>query len=198
MDGLIDAKKERIETSVSSLRFAEETRKWRMAARTSKKCEFIYNKHRFMVNKYGIGYTQYARLKREQSDKCAICGKHESECKRELSIDHCHTTGKIRGLLCFNCNTSIGKFFDNLDYIYNAALYLERHGVKSEREAVDQIQYNPMNSQRIQGLKAKMSNPSLYYKCESCEEEHIVFGEVTDTIRCPKCRENHARPAIKH
>lgn len=41
---------------------------------------------------------------RLQEGKCAICKRHESEFKRRLSVDHNHKTGKVRGLLCFQCN----------------------------------------------------------------------------------------------
>lgn len=58
----------------------------------------------------GISMTieKYNELFQKQNGCCALCGKHQSEFNRRLSVDHNHTTGQIRGLLCWKCNTSIG------------------------------------------------------------------------------------------
>jgi hypothetical protein len=45
----------------------------------------------------------------------------------ELAVDHCHTTGKVRGLLCSTCNTALGSFQDNPAYLKAAIHYLESH-----------------------------------------------------------------------
>lgn len=50
----------------------------------------------------------YNKMFNEQSGCCAMCGKHQSELKRRLDVDHNHISGKTRGLLCFPCNTGIG------------------------------------------------------------------------------------------
>ena len=54
-----------------------------------------------------------------QNNNCAICGEEV-----KLHVDHCHKTGKIRGLLCRNCNTSLGKFKDSPEILQNAITYL--------------------------------------------------------------------------
>lgn len=53
---------------------------------------------------YGISVTQYNQLLEQQNHCCAVCGKHESEEKKSLAVDHNHITGEIRGLLCNYCN----------------------------------------------------------------------------------------------
>ena len=50
-----------------------------------------------------------------------------SKCGRRLSVDHDHKTGKIRGLLCGNCNLMIGYARENLDIMHKAALYIEKN-----------------------------------------------------------------------
>jgi len=50
----------------------------------------------------------YNQLLVEQNNCCAICSRHKSNFKRDLDVDHCHKTGKVRGLLCVPCNTSMG------------------------------------------------------------------------------------------
>ena len=53
--------------------------------------------------------------------KCQICGTVE-----KLHLDHCHNTGKIRGLLCMRCNTAIGRMHDDPELLRKAIAYLER------------------------------------------------------------------------
>lgn len=58
---------------------------------------------------FGLTVEQYTAMVEAQNGVCAICGKPESHPrKKNLAVDHCHTTGKIRGLLCNSCNTGIG------------------------------------------------------------------------------------------
>lgn len=81
--------------------------------------------------KYGITNEQYAKMLEKQDNKCAICNQKEStldgktKLPKKMSIDHCHKTKKIRGLLCNNCNQGIGKFKHNSEWLRNAALYCE-------------------------------------------------------------------------
>jgi hypothetical protein len=74
----------------------------------------------------GITATQYLELLRQQDGTCAICGERESNDGREtLSVDHCHQTGAIRGLLCAHCNRGLGMFRDNRTLLLAAVDYLE-------------------------------------------------------------------------
>lgn len=75
-------------------------------------------------HKYGISHEHYTLLLEKQQNRCAICGKGRSEFKFDFSVDHCHETGKIRGLLCTNCNTGIGLFKHNTIYLNSAIEYL--------------------------------------------------------------------------
>lgn len=86
---------------------------------------------RTYVKKYfGISLEQYNTLKdklfQEQRGRCAICGKYESEVARELQLDHNHTTGQTRGLLCIVCNTRLAHLED-LDFVTKAKIYLDEH-----------------------------------------------------------------------
>ena len=60
----------------------------------------------------GINITveEYDLLYAKQNGYCAICGKHQSQLRTRLAVDHDHSTGKIRGLLCFSCNTLFERF----------------------------------------------------------------------------------------
>lgn len=74
---------------------------------------------------YGITLAQYNCLVEEQRGLCAICLKPESNPGIPLSVDHCHTTGAVRGLLCKKCNVGLGALSDNPALLRRAAKYLE-------------------------------------------------------------------------
>jgi hypothetical protein len=72
---------------------------------------------------YGITVQEYERMFMAQGGLCAICGKPSL---RKLHVDHCHSKGTIRGLLCRKCNKGIGFLDDNIQSLKNAVKYLER------------------------------------------------------------------------
>lgn len=82
-------------------------------------------------HKYGVTTDQVDQMVADQSNKCAICGeegfKMSNKVKHKLVLDHCHTSGKVRGMLCNNCNRGLGLFQDNTEYLKNAITYLEIH-----------------------------------------------------------------------
>jgi hypothetical protein len=78
----------------------------------------------------GIEPQDYEKLFSEQNGKCAVCGTDNPGGNRKrFCVDHCHTTGKIRGLLCVSCNSGLGYFKDNMELLSNAATYLKRYPV---------------------------------------------------------------------
>lgn len=90
-------------------------------------------RERILKNRFNITRNEYNRLLEQQNHKCAIC-KNSEICKdrrnnklRELAVDHCHTTGKIRGLLCYNCNRGIGHLQDSLSILREALDYLSNN-----------------------------------------------------------------------
>ena len=79
--------------------------------------------------RYGITKQQYDEMLERQQYCCAICSKTP---KKTLDVDHCHSNGEIRGLLCNSCNQALGLFKDNKQYISMAIQYLENQGVYCE------------------------------------------------------------------
>jgi hypothetical protein len=75
---------------------------------------------------FGISLQNYKDKLKEQNNVCAICFKPELAA-RDLAVDHCHTTGKIRGLLCTNCNKLLGHAKDNVEILQSAINYLNKH-----------------------------------------------------------------------
>jgi hypothetical protein len=76
---------------------------------------------------YGLTSSEYQSMLAEQRYGCKICGhKHDETQKRgRLYVDHDHTTGKVRGLLCGACNSAIGYFEDNVSVMEKAITYLK-------------------------------------------------------------------------
>lgn len=73
-----------------------------------------------------INISCYNNMLKQQNYSCAICKKHKKNFNINLSVDHCHKTGKIRGLLCSKCNTGIGFFNESKTNFINAIKYLNK------------------------------------------------------------------------
>ncbi len=76
---------------------------------------------------YGITLNDYEVLLENQQNLCAICSRPERINKAYLAVDHCHTTGKVRGLLCQACNTTLGKVEEREDLLLKMVDYLRTH-----------------------------------------------------------------------
>jgi hypothetical protein len=83
---------------------------------------------------YGLSRAEFEAMLRRQDGRCAICRKPERRKLygkvSDLSVDHDHLMGQVRGLLCFDCNTSIGKLGD-APGVRAALTYLERYATKA-------------------------------------------------------------------
>jgi hypothetical protein len=73
-----------------------------------------------LKSRFGITLDDYNAMLLAQNNACAICGQHG----RKLHVDHCHTTGKVRGLLCAPCNSFLGRIKESLDILDNVKCYL--------------------------------------------------------------------------
>jgi hypothetical protein len=92
------------------------------------------NKRKFNLAKnYGLSVADYDALLRAQGGVCAVCGRDEPNAHGRtgkqfaLAVDHCHATGKVRGLLCQKCNRAIGLLGDDPVLMRRAISYLLRH-----------------------------------------------------------------------
>ena len=84
--------------------------------------------------RYGMTLEEYNVLLAEQGGRCAICrsshpggGNRKGRARRTFCLDHCHRTGKVRGLLCNRCNLGLGNFDDDVDTLEAARSYVHRH-----------------------------------------------------------------------
>lgn len=106
-------------------------------AKTEKRKEYnrLYSKKRtparqkaqkkYTLKKYGISIEEYDGLVERQNGLCKICKSFKKNRKKRLCVDHDHSTGKIRGLLCDKCNRGIGLLRDSQETLANAIEYLK-------------------------------------------------------------------------
>lgn len=128
-----DANKEKIKESGKQyyLKNKERIRKQsRQYYLDNKEAWLIKTRDNELKRLFGITIEQKQQIEKEQNYLCAICGKEEKSIdsrtgkKKRLSVDHCHTTGKLRQLLCMKCNTSFEHY---LNYKSSFESYFERH-----------------------------------------------------------------------
>lgn len=84
-------------------------------------------RRRQLLVAYGMTLDDYERMLAEQNDACLICGTDQPGIGRlRFVVDHCHATGRVRGLLCNSCNSGLGYFSDNPSLLASAIKYLAR------------------------------------------------------------------------
>ncbi len=95
---------------------------------TCKSCHRTLGRRHSLKTTYGINVERYEEMMSEQGGCCAICNKPESSVRsgriKYLSVDHCHKSGLVRGLLCQRCNAAIGLLNDDALLLRNAAKYV--------------------------------------------------------------------------
>jgi len=74
-------------------------------------------------NRYGLEWDDYVALHEKFNHKCGVCSA-----TKDLCVDHCHTTGKVRGILCRSCNRSLGQLGDSIESVRKLLAYLEDYG----------------------------------------------------------------------
>lgn len=98
------------------------------SAKSRNKAWFIANKEKMrnhhLQGKFGMTIEQYNEFLNTQNNCCAICNTPQSNFKQQLAVDHDHQTGKVRGLLCGNCNNGLGRFKDDIEILKKAINYL--------------------------------------------------------------------------
>lgn len=101
-------------------------------------------RRRHLKYHYGITLEQYEEMLAAQGNSCAICLTHQNDLDRPLSVDHDHSTGDLRGLLCCLCNHGLGSAKDSPEILANMIRYLQ----------------NGVNNTKMVGL-VKRTPPSL-------------------------------------
>lgn len=111
------AKKKRVRTLERESSWTDERREREKQAR----------RNRYFMKAYGITAKEYDEMLDAQNHSCKICGTTDSGGKGGFHVDHCHSGGHVRGLLCINCNMMLGLVYDNTQVLANAIKYLEEY-----------------------------------------------------------------------
>lgn len=103
----------------------------------TKKVYYIENKEKFQekyrMRLYGLTTQEYEALKVKQDHKCKICDKPSKDnLNGSLYVDHCHSTSKVRGLLCLQCNAMLGYSRDRIDLLEKAIDYLKEYKIENK------------------------------------------------------------------
>lgn len=89
-----------------------------------------------LLRSYGITLNKYWEMLEEQDSKCAICREEGFTMAgyhwKKLVVDHCHTSGKVRGLLCHNCNRGLGLFQESSVNLEEAAKYVAKNQIDNQ------------------------------------------------------------------
>lgn len=85
-----------------------------------------YDMRHYYKKIHGLSLEEYGAMLAAQDGLCAICRKPE-QLNQRMAVDHHHESGEIRGLLCFRCNTGIGKFYEDITALARAIEYLKAY-----------------------------------------------------------------------
>lgn len=118
---LTDEFKEKSRSRASAYRSKPEYKLWKKAYRNSQKAKDA-RRDQLLRKNFGITLADYAIMLASQEGLCAICRRTDTN--RSLAVDHCHVTGRIRGLLCRFCNQALGILDDDHERLVRAAAYL--------------------------------------------------------------------------
>lgn len=104
---------------------ARRARDWRTKMGASARLE-VHRRNGLKYH-YNLSVEEFEALVASQDDRCAVCREAFTNEIRSRGVDHCHATNKIRGILCVKCNSGLGQFRDNEEYLMAATNYLRKH-----------------------------------------------------------------------
>lgn len=113
-----------------SLCYDRERSRKRQATPGQKEKQRLWSRQK-LLREYGLTLEDFDRLYEEQRGLCAICHRPPRDGKA-LCVDHCHETGAVRQLLCNPCNEALGLLEENIEYIKNALLYIEKYSTRPD------------------------------------------------------------------
>lgn len=134
--------------------------KWVDKKYTSARCKPCHLQHRVdnpntprnnksykLFLRYGITFEQWGQMREKENFSCMICGVSEEKTGRKLAVDHCHKTGRVRGVLCSLCNTTLGHAKDSVTTLEAAIKYLKdtKGGYKMKKPQQDLKKWTEQN-----------------------------------------------------
>lgn len=103
----------------------EKNRQWRALNEDKYRLQHRRNERRRKLKRYGLTEESYQALLVKQNYVCAIC-KEDKKGIRDWHVDHCHSTGRVRGILCHHCNLLLGNAKDSVSILLKAKEYLDK------------------------------------------------------------------------
>lgn len=101
---------------------------WRAIDSARRKANYTAERGRAdLLKRYGLTPAEYDALLTAQEGRCAVCPRTTGATGRRLYIDHNHTTGKVRGLLCSQCNCVLGHAEESIERLLALVQYLRKH-----------------------------------------------------------------------
>lgn len=100
-----------------------------------------HKRYKKVIESYGITVEEYTELNNKQFFRCAICFGTSNNNAR-LSIDHCHDTNLVRGLLCNTCNLGLGYFKDDIAKLEGAIAYLKEFEYKKDKLLIEKARHD--------------------------------------------------------
>ncbi len=120
IDGETNPEYHKIYHSLNKEKHVKKASRWN---RENKEKRYKTCKKHILCKKYNITPEEYDNLIKSQNGNCKICGRKNTD-GRSLHVDHCHINGKVRGLLCFRCNSLLGSANDSIERLESAIKYL--------------------------------------------------------------------------
>ena len=118
--------KEMLRRNLLKYRQTDKYKEYRRKYKNSEKYK-LQRRDSLLRKNFGVTLEQYNQMLNSQNGVCAICNQHTEKEVRMLAVDHCHKTGKVRGLLCRFCNQALGQFNDDTQRLSNAINYLNKY-----------------------------------------------------------------------
>ena len=105
------------------------SKEWRENPANKEKVKAHDRRHnlRTKLKQFNLSVEDHKKLLQAQDFKCAICKTSSPKGRGSWHVDHCHVKNYVRGLLCHKCNTGLGLFGDNKDFLTNTMLYLDEN-----------------------------------------------------------------------
>ena len=152
-------------------------------AHRAKQRSYCPEKHRDAKLRYfyGMSLRDYDLMLARQLGVCAVCGEQPA---RRLCVDHCHVTGKVRGLLCSPCNLAIGQLKDSPARLRKAAAYVEAaldaslDGEYAYRARPGPVAPPRKRWRRAAALRAKLIDPKLFDPLPQAGDQLLAVGEM--------------------
>ena len=124
------------------------------------------------LKKYGLRTEQYDSMQKKQDEKCAICFM-----AKPLVVDHCHKTGKVRGLLCHTCNLGLGGFYDNPKIMESAITYLggqiDQNKLLNHLSEQERVLLEKINKMYLEYGAVSRGQAGVYFKIIKQKNENL-------------------------